>query len=94
MMLKNVSRLLGASALAGFFVAATAISASAATMVNFSTSAVFGSTGTNTLTLGGGDPNSATLTFAGSSLAGVNADPFSFVSFGDLTMTIAGTGYG
>ena len=90
MMLKNVSTLLRACALAGLFVAFTQANASAAPLVTFSTSGTFVGSGTNAITFGA-PGNSATFTFAGATSGTVNAP--TFISLGDIQLAVAGTGY-
>ena len=66
MMVKRVSTLLSACALAGVMVALSGTTAQAAPMVVFNTTGSFGGGG-NSITFGGveGGPNTATLTYTG-----------------------------
>jgi hypothetical protein len=85
---KPISTILRTCALAGLLVAGSVAHASAATLVNFSTTGVFGGSGTNTITFTNG--GFATLTFTGTTnslMAPTNA------SFGDITLTTGEGGF-
>jgi len=85
MMFKHVSTLLRACAFAGLFVALTQTDASAAPIVNFSTTGSFGGGGTTITFVGGG--GSATLTFAGTTNS---VDAPSNANFGDIQLSTVG----
>ena len=90
-MLKRVSTLLSACALAGVMVALSAASASAAPMVDFSVTGLFGN-GSTSITFGGieGGPNTATLTYAGTTNSLDLADGVTNANFGDFQLQTVG----
>ena len=82
---KGISTILRACALAALFVVVTQSEAFALPIVNFSTTAVFSGSGTNSITFNGG--GSVNLTFTGVS---ASLDTPTVTSFGEIDLTTTG----
>ena len=85
MMLKRFSTMVRAGVLAALFVVGTSTAAMALPIVNFTTTGVFGSSGTNVAVFG-----PMTLTFSG---VVASVDSPSFTSFGEMTMVAPEPGF-
>src|SRR5262245_16991877 len=86
MKLNRISTILRACALAALFVVGTQSEAFALPIVNFSTTAVFSGSGTNSINfVGGGTVN---LTFSG---VAASLDTPTVTSFGEIDLTTTGT---
>jgi len=96
MMFNKTATLLKAGALAALFVVGSQATASAATLVSFSTSGDFAGAPTNsvTFTSPGNPANSATFTFTGATAPVTPFETPTNVSFGDLQFSFLGAGYG